>query len=235
MDRVIAHYPARLSGADLSICDYPGLAYQTDMRKSVPYDDAYFDKYTVYRDLEIFTKLQEARINTVERLNPYTVIDIGIGDGAFLEALDQRRHAQFEATKVPGLVLYGYDVNAKAKAWLEERRMWLDIYTHLPPKGVVAWTLWDVLEHIPEPHLLFDRIRPGDYLVTSIPIFKNLDRIRESKHYRPNEHYYYFTDDGLRSWLRRYDLVCRVHHRLEAAAGREDIETYVFQKVGERN
>ena len=211
MDRVIAEFPSRQLDADLVICDYPGIAYQEDMSKSVPYDDAYFDRYVGYEGSEIEQALNRCRLNLVAQARGMEVIDVGIGSGKFLQA-----------AQAAGLKCSGYDVNPRAEAWLKERDLWLDIYNPGPPTfyqgGTVCWTFWDVLEHIPEPHKILDKIPVGHCLLTSIPIFADLSRVRESKHFRPDEHYYYFTDEGFRRWMQRYRFLCTAWNDDESTA-----------------
>jgi hypothetical protein len=68
------------------------------------------------------------------------------------------------------------------------------------------------------------------YLFVSIPIFYNLNKVKESKHYRPNEHYYYFTSFGLINYMNDMNFKILEIQDFEIQSGREDIKTFVFKK-----
>lgn len=203
---------AELDG-DLVICRDKGFAYQHDMSKSVPYDGDYFDKYVGYEGQEIAKRINAARIGLVNKYagSRANVLDVGIGSGEFIKSRPQTR---------------GFDINPKAAAWLKAERLWAESFELFP-----AVTFWDVIEHIPEPAQYFDRIRGGAFLFTSIPVFADLGRIRESKHYRPNEHYYYWTKQGFIDWLAMHGFKLLEVNDDETKAGRESILSFAFRKL----
>lgn len=209
MDRYIAQFPAKPDG-DLNLCLEHGAAYQVDRQHIVPYDGDYWNKCAGYEDSEIALKLNKGRIEFVESHYKGEVLDIGVGCGEFIK----KRHGT-----------YGYDVNPKAIEWLLSADLYRDNFTDFD-----AFTLWDVLEHIPTPEHYFINMRAGSFLFVSLPIFADLTRIRESKHYRPGEHLYYWTRDGLIEWmlLHKFDL-CG-HSDFETQAGRDSIQSFAFRK-----
>ena len=232
MDRVIKQHDSQDIGGGLRWCESLGLAFQADMSRSVPYDDAYFDRHAGYMGTPISDRIQAARINLVDScpcVSPDCVLDIGIGSGTFLEA-----YAELGQLEVGG----GYDVNPRAVAWLEERS-WLvdpwsdDLRFGWSEHGLrVCWTLWDVLEHLRNPHELLDLIREGDTLCLTVPVFHDLRReVFKSKHFRPDEHYYYFTSAGLIRWLWSYRFELLTVTRDEQLAGRESVASFAFRKV----
>ena len=52
-----------------------------------------------------------------------------------------------------------------------------------------AFTFWDVLEHVENPESYFGWMRDGAVVFVSLPVFDDLNQVRASKHYRPNEHF----------------------------------------------
>ena len=179
---------------------------------SQPYDSDYFDKYKGYAATERGRKITEARVAFVNNMisQDDAVIDIGIGCGAFVEA---RKNT------------YGFDVNTIGIDWLVERGLWADPYSIFPE----VVTLWDVLEHIPNPSILLERVR--GYVFTCLPIFRDLDHVMRSRHYRPDEHCWYWTRSGLLKWMEEQGFRTAAHSRDEIVLGREDIETFAFRRV----
>jgi hypothetical protein len=211
MDRVIAGF-ASVEDGDLSLCHGNGVAYQRDMSKPVPYDEAYFDKYVGYEGQEIARKINAARVSLVnEFVGPSRrVLDVGIGSGEFIKSRPQT---------------YGYDVNKTAVAWLKAHGKYgtLDAF--------MAFTFWDVIEHVPEPDDYFRKMPDTAFFFTSLPIFSDLARIRESKHYRPNEHFYYWTERGFIEWMAAHRFRLLACRDAETIAGRESILSFAFQRA----
>ena len=188
-----------------------GVAYQKDMSYPVSYDESYFNKCLSYEDQEIALKINLGRINLVKRYHEGWVLDIGIGSGEFIK-------------KRPFTM--GYDINPTAVRWLKSNCLYsdrIDLYN--------AFTLWDVIEHIPEPSHYFRMMPSTSFLFTSIPLFKDLTMIRESKHYRPNEHLYYFTEEGFKYWMRQHGFCLLEMDDFETDAGREEIYSFAFIKA----
>lgn len=206
MDKIISGFHGRHDN-DLFITD-KGVAYQKDMGNIVKYDEDYFNKCLSYEDQEIALKINEGRIGMVGRHHQGQVLDIGIGSGEFIKKRQFTR---------------GYDINPVAVKWLKESGLYSDYFMEFK-----AFTLWDVLEHIPDPVVYLRHMRNGSHLFISIPIFGNLSTIRRSKHYRPGEHLYYFTEEGLINWLGKYGFVLLERNDYETQAGREDIISYAF-------
>lgn len=212
MDRFVASFPA-VADRDLMVSVYSGCAYQADMSSPVPYDDAYFDKYVGYEGQDIARKINKGRVALV---NTYAgsftdVLDVGIGSGEFIKS---RNHT------------FGIDVNKKAMAWLREHGRAASSLA-----GFRAYSFWDVLEHIETPENYFNQMAEGSYLFTSIPVFGDIQRVRNSKHYRPNEHFYYWTEAGFVDWMRLYNFRLLERDDFETEAGREDIVSFAFRRL----
>jgi hypothetical protein len=212
MDPHICTYPFTSSG-DLNLCHKQGIAYQPDTSDSVEYDKAYYDKYVAYENTEISKRLNAFRVGFTSRCR--TILDIGIGSGEFI------RSSPVETL--------GYDVNPIAVEWLRNRGLYLNPYKSLPSR-VSGITLWDTLEHIPTPTDLLNRLPIGIQVFVSIPIFETLSSIKDSKHYRPNEHFYYFTHPGLLTYFDDLGYTLIEHSDGESRAGRESIGSFHFRK-----
>lgn len=210
MDAIIAALPFTEDG-DLRLCVDKGIAYQQDHSTLVEYDAAYFDKYVKYNGSEVSNRINAGRVGLVNKYTLGPVVDIGIGSGEFIS----HRH-----------LTWGYDVNPAAKRWLRENRLWTDELHSFD-----GYSMWDVIEHVPTPLDYFQHVKPGAFLFTSIPIFEDITKVRDSKHYRPNEHLMYFTDAGFRWWMAQHSFAVLEVQDFETKAGRDSILSYAFWKV----
>lgn len=155
--------------------------------------------------------LTDARISFVSQYTDMGIIDIGIGGGAFVNEMD----------------CFGYDVNEKAIEWLLDRFSFIDPYD-AGDKSINAITCWDSLEHIPEPERLIEKVK--NYVFVSIPIFNSGFHVLKSKHFKPGEHLWYFTNNGLIDWFDRLGFDCIDSNKMESDLGREGIYTYAFRR-----
>lgn len=174
-----------------------------------PYDKAYWENY-IDRDASLtgaaLTAMRSAFVNAHWRGN---VIDIGVGGGRFV-----REHVS----------ALGYDVNPYAVDWLKRTEYWFDPYNHSVP----AITCWDSLEHIHNPGPLLANVKQWAFL--SIPIYADCTDILRSKHFKKDEHCWYFTQCGLDNFMRLHGFVRIEHNVMEQAAGREQIESFAYQR-----
>jgi hypothetical protein len=208
VDSLVQHFECSEDG-DLNLCPLRGIAYQRDMTVTARYDQAYLERCAAY-DPEISARVHQGRVDLVRRHHRGEVLDVGIGSGEFIE-----RHGQ----------AYGYDVNDAAVDWLKERGKHSESFDSFR-----AFCFWDTLEHVRDPQLYFRVIPQDSYLFVSLPIFDGLAQIRDSKHYRPGEHLYYFTETGLVSWLRLYGFRLLETSDHETDAGREGIKAFAFRR-----
>ena len=214
MDPVIAAYPCEPLTEGVMWCPQHGVAYQADTNELVSYDADYFNNYVRLESGEIGLKLNEFRTSITSKY-VHTLLDIGIGSGQFI--------------KSSSIKVFGYDINPFGVAWLKERNLYVDPYAELPAE-VEGISLWDTLEHIPDPSQLFQVIRKGMYLFVSIPIFPDLQKLTKSKHFKPNEHVLYFTQEGLVKYMTASGFTLLETSDEETKAGRESIMSFVFQK-----
>lgn len=210
MDRFIAQLDAE-DDDDLMLCRAHGVAYQKDRSHVVAYDADYFNKCLGYEDQDIARKINDGRIALVNRyLGGGRVLDVGIGSGEFIK----RRGNTF-----------GHDVNAVAIAWLRREGLLAERLD-----GFGGITFWDVLEHVETPETYLRHINLHAFLFTSLPIFPDLDSIRASRHYRPGEHLYYWTEDGFVAWLGQHGFRLMERGTFEIDAGRDSIYSFAFRR-----
>lgn len=178
-----------------------------------PYDEAYFEKYQQYAKTPMGVAITAARVDLVRRYTDRHVVDVGIGCGAFIEA-------RMGWT-------WGYDVNPEGVRWLHAHGRWCDPYE----RSVEAVSLWDVLEHIPDPAALLRNVR--QFVFVSLPIVPgDGPPALDWKHLRRDEHCWYWTRSGFERWMAGHGFELCTHNRMEELLGREDIGTFVFRRRG---
>lgn len=214
MDGLIKRWDAVKDG-DLVICKHRGVAYQRNIAQQLPpgqnaEGENYFDHYAALDGSEIAKRINEGRVALVNKYvgEETEVLDVGIGCGQFIEARPNT---------------LGNDVNPKAIQWLGERDKLAENLERFR-----AFTFWDVLEHVAEPARYFKHMRDGSWLFACLPIFKDLDLVRKSKHYKPGEHLYYWTEPGFIEWMALYRWRLRERSIQEIIAGRDSIMSFAF-------
>jgi len=216
MDQLIASYPKYELCEGVLLCPEHGVAYQADMNRSVTYGEDYFANYVRLEGNPIGRKLNEFRVALTSAYCT-CLLDMGIGSGEFI--------------KNSPAVVYGYDINPYGVAWLKERKLWVDPYEGIPDH-IEGITLWDTMEHIPDPGKLLDLVKPKTYVFVSLPIFGDLQNdVTKSKHFKPDEHYYYWTEWGLKMYFDKKGFKCVATCDDETRAGRHSILSFVFRKV----
>lgn len=210
MDKLIMRFDRQVD-ADLALCPHRGVAYQRDMRVTAIYDGAYVEKCRSYEGKAIANAINAGRTAMVARHYGHgRALDVGVGSGEFV------RHR-------PGT--YGCDINPAATNWLIRSGLWNDRIEEFQ-----AVTFWDVLEHMPDPGETLRRVPAGGYVFASIPVFADLTKIRDSKHYRPGEHLYYWTEEGFIRWMAEYQFRLLERDDYETRAGRDSITSFAFRR-----
>lgn len=175
--------------------------------KDRPYDEDYFSRYQKMADTPMGQALTEARIQMVARHYDGPVLDVGIGAGQFVEARPDTS---------------GYDVNPAGVHWLMAHGHWKELYSDSYP----ALTFWDSLEHIDHPEIAIGCAE--QWVFVSVPIFDSAEHILSSRHYRKDEHIWYWTHQGLIRWFAQHGFSCIEHNRAECELGRYGIGSYAF-------
>lgn len=209
MDRFIGNFPAE-ADRDLILCRDHGVAYQADMTNLCAYDDAYYAKFASH-DQAILEKVNAGRVAFVSKIfGAGKVIDVGIGDGQFIKHRPNT---------------YGHDVNPAGIEWLKRNDLWARSLSEFG-----AATFWDVIEHVETPEQYLRQINLHSFAFFSLPIFYALGAIRASKHYRPGEHLYYWTEDGFVAWMDLHGFRLVELQDFEIQAGRESILSFAFRR-----
>lgn len=215
MDEIIRRFAEQ--DGDLVLCQEHGVAYQADMNhRAAPGVNAegenYFDHYAPMGGSEIARKLYAGRVEFVnKRVGTAPVLDTGIGCGDFIKSRPNT---------------FGQDVNPKGIQWLKDNGKYRD-----DMESFKAFTFWDVLEHVENPSDYFKRIPDGSHVFVSLPVFMDLSDIRQSRHYKPGEHLYYWTGDGFIQWMERHRFHLLERSDFETQAGRDSVRSFAFEKM----
>lgn len=175
------------------------------------YDEEYFRKYAKYAETPMGKALTEHRIAFVDRWHSGKLIDIGVGCGQFVMSRDNT---------------FGYDINPVAVEKLREIGKYIDPYDSVFP----AYSFFDSFEHIKDHSRLLNSMDHKVMVFMSIPIFRDISHVLQSKHFRIDEHYWYFTAQGLIKYMVDYGFMCLDVDNFEIRSGREDIWSFVFEK-----
>lgn len=101
------------------------------------------------------------------------IIDIGTGEGAFLEVLDGEGFTNIAGHEIPGANMSG--VEDFAEIYQD-----FDLQT-IPSETFDVVTMLDVLEHVKDPHNLLEScyriLKPGGYVYYHTPVVTQTDRL----------------------------------------------------------
>jgi hypothetical protein len=154
-------------------------------------------------------QLTAGRIELVDAFWHGHLVDVGIGGGRFCQ---ERAYTS------------GFDINPEAIKWLKAHRKWHDPYL----SHCEAVSFWDCFEHIHDPLPLLDNVK--SHVFMSLPIFDGPEHVLRSKHFKINEHCWYFTPKGLERFMEQAGFWLVYHDRREEDAGREGIGSFVFTR-----
>ena len=197
-------------GCNIYQCASCGLAFTHPQPQSLDeqYDSAYFD---LYRQRHAFRlKRGDNRLRRIELLRePGRLLDIGCSLGYFLEAANAR-----------GWQASGVDISPYAAE--QARNLGLDVRTGVladagyPDEYFDCVTMWDVLEHIPNPTKHMQEVRrvlaDGGLVVIGTPNLGHSAFRRKREHWRhlkPREHIFYFQRPSIVRLLHKtgFDVV----------------------------
>lgn len=176
-------------------------------RQSRPADD---ELATLYRKLDpkVYEKEWQGRLNTARRhlkiVQRYVaggrLLDVGCASGAFLRCAADTGWSVVGGEPAEGLC-------AKAKEALRGRGEVFCLtlqQANLPASSFDALTLWDVLEHVPDPLAFLKHcaslLKPGGYLFANVPDLDSLQArlLRERWPLLLAEHLNYFNRRSLK-------------------------------------
>lgn len=194
------------NGFEDSLIWWPELGMGWHPAPPMSYEADYWEKYVQYDSTKMGEALTRFRYKFVQKFWRGETVDIGIGAGRFVQESGGK----------------GFDVNKSAVKWLKNNDLFVDPYK----QKVDAITCWDSLEHIPEPVKLLDQV--NKWVFMAIPVFEDANKVHKSKHFRPGEHIWYFSERGLIKWMAQHGFRLVGHSDEETKLGREDIMTYAF-------
>ena len=209
----IKSYPS-INMDDLNVNLKYGWAYQNNPQE-FEYSKEYWDKYIAYEKNEVSTPLNNFRKSITQKY-AYNIMDVGIGSGLFIKTVSARKK-------------FGYDINRYAIQWLKAANIYHDPFKN-DNSIINGWTFWDSIEHMENPSDIISVIPHQAVLIFSLPIFDKIEKVQMSKHYRPNEHLYYFTTNGFIKFLEDSDCTVIEIRTDETKIGRENILTFVARK-----
>lgn len=184
--------------------------------KETWYDDLYYEGNVQNSRSPIARALNNFRARIINKYVKGKVLDFGAGCGTLFA---------HRANMV------GFDICPKSIAMLKERGLFYDYYRNdLDEDKIEGVAFFDVLEHIRDPKSVLSHVN-GQHIFASVPIFKNKTHALGSKHFKINEHYWYFTDFSFVALIEScgFELLERTNEETEI--GREDIGTYVFHRA----
>ena len=158
-----------------------GIGYYPVEAGHAPYDQDYFDNFD-RNATNAARPRADASAGRFRRaaLSIGALVDVGIGSGAFIEVRRARGRDNIR-------------LRCQSGRHRVARRAALLVDPHLVSFDAV--TLWDVLEHIPDFQSLLANVRKWVFM--SLPIFRDVEHVLRSKHFKPDEHCWYFTRDRL--------------------------------------
>jgi hypothetical protein len=184
------------------------------------YDDGYFDKYQSYEGTRIAERLTVFRENLVySYVDTEDCLEIGVGSGLFV--------------RESGCM--GNDIMPKAIDHLKSIGKYYDVNTK--SRKFKAVCFWDSIEHVPSVTDITNMLdHAEEYVFMSVPVMdhsltSNLHKLVEWKHFRPNEHVWYFSIRGVIRFMEMAGFDVIEVSREEEDIGREDVATFVFKRV----
>jgi hypothetical protein len=72
-----------------------------------------------------------------------------------------------------------------------------------------------------------------EWVFVSLPIFRDAEHALRSKHFKPDEHCWYFTRNGLVFAMQTCGFALVSESNVETDLGREDIGTFAFRRVSD--
>jgi SAM-dependent methyltransferase len=175
-----------------------GLADRSWYDRASDYESRYWHLYGSMKDYLQWNHFEALRHLPLQSAS---ILDVGCGLGAFVAACQREGHDA-----------YGLDWSARA---IEAGRSYFDVQNlfagtleeflrESPKKTWDVVTLFEVLEHIPEPRLFLSRIgelvRPGGELIISVPNRDRRPNVPDRMDYPPY-HLTWWNTQALRTFL----------------------------------
>lgn len=187
------------------------------------YDKEYFTEYSHRENSIDNIVLNRLRLNIVKKHTTIDdiIVDYGCGVGAFIKSA----YSSLMNT------IYGYDVNKITIEWLKNKNILFGKSMLDTDQSTYVIVFWDSFEHMTaeEHEILLNKSIKSIFI--SLPIIKDISNYKISKHYKPREHLWYFTSKGIIDYISSYGYTLIDISDMETRAGRDDIYTFVFERV----
>lgn len=159
---------------------------------------------------ELGKKINEARVEFVEKFVTGELLDFGCGAGTFIRTRGKDRTLGFDIMKGP-------------VKWLKKERIYKDPLTYT---GSLCF--WDSLEHLNRPDLAV--LQSREWVFISMPVYEDPTQLLKSKHFKPNEHIWYWTRSGLTMWMHFLGFDRLSTSWVESELGREGVSSFAFKR-----
>lgn len=191
------------------------------------YDEEYKDEYLRRENLNANGPIQMTRWRLVQSYVPSgKILDMGCGVGAFLKKTPQN------------FMSFGVEINPLEVEHCKSQG--LNVSSDMPIHEFDAITFWDVLEHFPDLNFIFNLkqtfLKKNGHVFITVPNFeaRMLPRIKEWKHYKPNEHIHCFSENSIVAFCEKYGFQYLACNFDESSIRQpyKSIATYVIQNRG---
>jgi hypothetical protein len=211
--QILKSYTGKIESFKIEGYDYH-LVWLTDLgighleSNGYDYGEDYWEIYQKYAHNDVGVKLTQARADFVtENGGSFDdLCDVGVGSGQFVDTVKCK----------------GTDVNEIANAWLNEHGYYVE-----DPTTFKSLTLWDVIEHIEDPASLLVK---AENVFISTPIYQDSATCLKSKHLKPGEHIWYFTESSLSYFMGLLGFKLVASSDCESQLGRESILSFYFKR-----
>lgn len=175
------------------------------------YNQEYYTRYQNRSDTETGKKIYDSRWEIIEKYchGNMTLLDYGCASGAF------------HTSARNGFVTFGYDINPHSP-YHREINGQMDIVT-----------MWDVIEHLHDPKDTIKKLNPK-MLFISTPNKGAVEKLEGWRHYRPDEHLWYFDLPSLESLLRECGFKIVEHNFTEGSIRNPERPQDIITVVAER-
>lgn len=206
--------PNRSQRVAIRICDACDFAWQWPLNRTVEESKSYFEaeyaeqQQGSYFDKDSRTKIAHLQLEFLAELKikEQSLLDIGCGDGVFVSlAAAEGWHAFGLDPSMPLSTISLATGNLEVlKGGLDE----LD-----SEKLFHCVTLWDVVEHLPQPEIVlkkaWDRVLPGGWLVIETGNFQSVEQVIAGPKWWAwqLDHRWYFSPSTLMSFIKSFEYV----------------------------
>ena len=195
------------------------IVFQINITNLIPYEDEYFKNYVNLKNTNISKKLNNFRTKISSKYaKTGMILDVGVGSGEFIQKSKNK--------------VFGFDINPNGIKWLKDENKYLNPYTDDISK-IKVFTLWDTLEHMVNPCYFLSLLKKNQIAIITLPIYDNFLRLTLSKHFKKNEHLYYWTNESFEWHMEQNEFKIIECSEEENKCGRQGVKTFVCKKIKE--